>query len=80
MSGIGPADYLALGDWNAVCFTCGFKFKASQLKRNWKGNYVCSKCWEPRQSQDFVRAREDKQTPPWTQLPSDTWVTGQGPQ
>lgn len=65
--GKGHADYLELGDWNAVCFQCGFKFKASELRRQWQGFWSCESCWEPRQPQDFVRAIPDVQTPPWVQ-------------
>lgn len=61
------ADYLELGDWNSVCFTCGFKYKASQMKKNWQGFWECQSCWTPRQPQDFVRALPDVQTPPWVQ-------------
>lgn len=64
---MGQADYLALGDWNAICFFCGNKYKASQLKRYWTGVWVCDRCWEPRQTQDFVRGIPDIQTPPWIQ-------------
>ena len=72
----GHADYLALGDYNAVCYECGRKFKASELKRHWQGYYVCPKHWEPRHPQDFVRAVPDVQTPPWTQpMPEDQYVT-----
>lgn len=59
--------YLRLGDWNAVCFECGCKRKASELKRHWQGYYVCPEHWEPRQPQDFVRGVQDTQTPEWTQ-------------
>lgn len=65
--GIGRADYLDLGNWNAVCYSCGFKFKASELIRYWQGYYLCKTCWNPRQPQDFVRSIPDVQTPPWTQ-------------
>lgn len=61
------ADYLVLGDYNARCFECGRKFKASQLRKHWEGYYVCSTCWEPRHPQDFVRGTPDTQTPEWTQ-------------
>ena len=64
---MGQADFLKLGDWNAQCFECGRKFKASQLKRHWQGYWVCPDHWEPRQPQDFVRGTKDVQTPPWTQ-------------
>jgi len=63
----GQADYLALGDWNAVCYECGSKRKGSTLKRHWQGYWVCPEHWEPRQPQDFARGVPDNQTPPWTQ-------------
>lgn len=64
---IGKSDYWAPGDWNTVCYQCGFKRKASYLVRNWKGYYVCPEHNEPRQPQDFVRGVPDTQQPPWTQ-------------
>ena len=71
----GRADYLVLGDYNAQCYECGRKYKASQLKKHWQGHYVCKQCWEPRQPQDFVRAVPDVQTPPWTQpLPAAAYA------
>lgn len=73
-SGDGRADYLALGDWNAVCYQCGRKRKASTLLRYWQGYYVCEEHWEPRQPQDFVRSVPDVQTPPWTQPMSDRFA------
>lgn len=69
----GRADYLELGDWNAVCYECGRKRKASTLVKHWQGYYVCPEHWEPRQSQDFVRNVQDVQTVPWAQPVSDTF-------
>lgn len=63
----GPQDFLKLGDWNAVCYQCGFKRKASYLVTNWQGYKVCPEHNEPRQPQDFVRGVPDTQMPPWTQ-------------
>ena len=65
--GKGRADYYAPGDYNAVCYECGNKRKASTMLRHWQGYYVCPEHWEPRQPQDFVRAIPDVQTPPWAQ-------------
>lgn len=65
--GGGKADYYAPGDWNAVCYECGRKFKASQLRRYWQGYYLCEKHWNTRQPQDFARGIPDVQTPPWVQ-------------
>ncbi len=72
---MGIADHnYEQGGWNAVCFECGRKRKASRLKRHWQGYYVCPEHWEPRQPQDFVRAKADIQTPPWVQpMPADTF-------
>lgn len=66
---MGQADYLELGDWNAVCSMCGFKRKAGTLTKNWQGMWRCPIHNESRQPQDFVRAVPDVQTPPWTQPP-----------
>lgn len=73
----GQADFLALGDWNAICSVCGRKYKASTMVKLPKGvggpwggdTYVCQRDWRPRQTQDFVRGIPDKITPPWTQPP-----------
>ncbi len=74
---MGKADHLVLGDHNAVCYECGRKFKASMLKRHWKGYYVCPQHWEPREQQDFVRAVPDVQTPSWVQAqPADVFLSG----
>lgn len=64
---MGKADFLRLGDFNAVCYQCGWKRKASQMEKNWQGYYVCPEHNEPRQTQDFVRAIPDNQTVPWAQ-------------
>lgn len=65
-------DHFILGDYNAICDECGFKYKASQLKKRWDGLYVCEADWEPRHPQDFIRARYDDQAPPWTR-PEPEW-------
>ena len=53
------------GDWDAICDSCGRKFKASKLKQRWDGLMVDSLCWEPRQPQDLVRGVPDPQLVPW---------------
>lgn len=69
------ADFLRLGDWNAICYQCGFKRKASEMEKNWQGYYVCPEHNEPRQTQDFVRAIPDVQTAPWAQPDPNTIYT-----
>lgn len=52
--------------WRVICQRCGFKKWNHELKREWTGLRVCADtCWEPRHPQDFVRAKPDKQNPPW---------------
>lgn len=63
-----------LGEWKAVCDSCGFDFLASDLKLRWDGKYVCAKDWETRHPQEFVRARPEKITPPWSR-PADPALT-----
>lgn len=57
--------YLKLGEWNAVCDRCGFEFKSGQLRREWTGQRVCSKCFEHRHPQEFLKGKIDRQAPPW---------------
>ena len=72
------ADYYESGDWNAMCYRCGGKFKASELHKYWAGFYLCSRCWNPRQPQDFVRSIPDNPSPPWTQpWPRDIYTAGE---
>lgn len=73
---MGQADYYKHGDWNAICDVCGFKFKASQLRRRWDGFMVCEKDWEPRHPQDFVRGTKDDQSVAFTRPePTDTFLS-----
>lgn len=63
---MGRSDYYAKGDYNTICDICGFKYKASRLKKRWDGFMCCEKDWEPRNAQDFVRGVKDVQALPWT--------------
>jgi hypothetical protein len=63
------ADYLALGQWNAICDRCGRKFKSSRLRKDWQGFMVCERDWEPRHPQDFVRNPHPERPPEWVRPP-----------
>lgn len=74
----GRADYLALGEHNVHCAECGAKFKSSQVRKNWKGFWVCARDWEPRHPQDFVKGVPEapvpfvqQYEPSFVALPSD---------
>lgn len=52
------------GDYWMICDRCGFKYRQSQMKKEWTGSIVCTDCWEPRHPQEFVRGRKDTIAPP----------------
>ena len=54
------------GEWNAICDSCGRKFKSSQLRKRWDGFVVCEQDWEPQHPIDFLKARQETPAPPWT--------------
>lgn len=60
---MGRADYYAPGDWNAWCDECGFKYKASKLRKRYDGFMVCQSCWEPRHPSEMRRAKAETATP-----------------
>jgi len=74
MSTKNQPDFYTGGDWNAYCARCGGKFKASQLRKQWQGYYVCPDDWEARQPQDFVRSIRERPEVPWAQNPADLFV------
>lgn len=74
---MGNKDYLKLGDWNSICDICGFKYKASEMKKRWDGLMVCEFDWEMRHPQDFIRAVPDDQAVPWVRSDKDLGADGQ---
>jgi hypothetical protein len=61
------------GDWNLYCDVCAKKIKASESHKRWDGFIVCKDDMEMRQPQDFVRARQDKISVPFSR-PRETFV------
>ncbi len=63
------------GDWNVICDVCSKKIKASESLKRWDGFVVCKADFENRHSMDFIRARADKISVPFTRPQStDTFV------
>jgi hypothetical protein len=63
------------GQWNLICDSCGKKIKAGESRKRWDGLIVCSEDYEQRHSQDFVRARQDKISIPFSRpRPPDIFV------
>lgn len=64
------------GDWLALCDICGFRFKASRLKKNWKNEMVCEDDFELRNAQDFIKVRPEKIGVPWARPePADVFIS-----
>ena len=56
---MGQADFLRVGDYNAICDVCGRKFKFSRLRQKWDNTWACEQDWEPRQPQDYLKGIMD---------------------
>ncbi len=68
-------NYYKAGEWNVTCDRCSKKTKADEIKKEWTGFLVCPNCFEMRHPQDFVRARQDKISVPFTRpRPVDVFV------
>lgn len=79
---VAPHNKYKAKDWNALCDSCGFKFKSSELRLRWDGLMVDNACWEPRQPQDLIRAVKDPAYPlPWVRSfdPGDNAVVPYAP-
>lgn len=68
-------NYYTSGDWNITCDVCSKKIKASTSKKRWDGFIVCADDYETRHPQDFVKAKTDKITVPFTRpIPTLTFT------
>lgn len=63
----------ATGSWsyNVLCDVCGFKKKASEVRKRWDGFMVCHKDWETRHPMDFYTTKNDTHQLPFVR-PNDT--------
>lgn len=53
------------GDYWLACDVCGFRKRASQMRRRWDGAMVCNADWEERHPQEIPRPNPpDRQTVP----------------
>ena len=59
-------NYLDSGNWNALCDSCGRKFKAFSLMKRWDGLMVCKEDYEQRHPSDFLRVQREKIAVPWS--------------
>ena len=63
------------GQWWIICDVCGKKIKSGKSRHRWDGFVVCEDDYEMRHPQDFVKARVDKISVPFTRpRPVDVFV------
>ena len=68
---------LILGNYNALCDSCGRKFKALDLKKRWDGLLVCQEDYELRHESDFLRVQKEKISVPFSRpYPAEDTYTG----
>lgn len=48
------------GDHWVICDVCGFQYRSSQTRMRWDNLRVCTKDWEPRHPQEYVRGKKDR--------------------
>lgn len=69
-------NYYKAGTWNCICSVCGKQVKSDEIIKRWDGLLVCRDDFEVRHSLDFIRARPEKGSVPFTAPePADTFVT-----
>ena len=54
------------GEINAICDQCSFKFKMSELRRQWNGLMTCPDCYDTQHPQERIRPIPDQKKLPWT--------------
>ena len=63
------------GQWNVICDVCSKKIKSGLAKQRWDGFIVCPEDFEFRHPQDFVRARQDKISVPFSRpIPNEIFI------
>jgi hypothetical protein len=67
-----PNNYFKSGEWNVYCMVCNRKIKSGIALKRWDGLIVCPDDYENRHPMDFLRARQERISVPFT---SDTSFT-----
>ena len=52
--------------YNVLCDRCGWKFKNTEVRKDWQNYYVCKTCYEPRHPSDFYTTVNDVHILPFT--------------
>lgn len=54
------------GEWNVWCMVCNRKIKSGEALKRWDGLIVCWEDYENRHPMDFLRARQERITVPFS--------------
>lgn len=68
-------NYFKDGEWNVNCMVCGKKCKSGEIKKRWDGLLVCREDYETRHPMDFLRARQERISVPYSYHSNDVFVT-----
>lgn len=58
------------GEWNVWCMVCNRKIKSGEVLKRWDGLLVCPEDYENRHPLDFLRARQERISVPFS-APTD---------
>lgn len=68
-------NFFRAGSYYFICDVCGEKHHKEDMRIRWDNMVVCPKDYEVRHPQDFLRAREDRQSVPISRpRPTDSFV------
>lgn len=58
---MGKSDYYLPGAHNLICDRTGMKIKSTDAIKEWNNLIVRKESYEPRQAQDLIRSKQDRQ-------------------
>jgi DNA-directed RNA polymerase subunit RPC12/RpoP len=70
----GASSYYAKGQWNFICDQCGQQYKSQYARKQWDGLIVCPRCLDPRNQQEFIKARPERSIP-WSRPDQPTTIS-----
>ena len=63
--------------WKTTCHRCGFWFPSTEIRKEWTGLLVCTKCFEPRHEQTLIKVHGEKAFPSFVSKDgTDSFVSG----
>ena len=57
-----------------TCHRCGFWYPSTEIRQEWTGLSVCSKCWEPRHPQTLIKVHGESAFPKIVSKDVDVYI------